>query len=354
MQRHSILITGAAGFIGSHLFEALRVEHSRQKPVPRWSVAMADINYGMDWPCREGVRFKKPLLPAAYHCVDLRDFDAVQALFKAVKPDVIYHLAAYFGGMTILEAEEHRIVRDNSLINNNLAEATMRWASASGRTVRFFFSSSQCVYRDQSPGDRPLTESEAWDGPPPNLYGGEKRLAEQVFLAMPRHAPVEVVIARFGNCYGPGGQWDSPKAKAPAALCYKAVKAPNGGRLEIYGSGHAVRSYIYIEDLISGVLMMCPPEGPVYSGEVFNLSSEEYVTVRELAQTVVRCSGKRLDIVSVPGPIGNHARYVSCAKARDFLCVLPMRTLESGIRLLYEWVNSQVELRPGTAKPRRS
>ena len=119
---------------------------------------------------------------------------------------------------------------------------------------RYFFSSSVCVYRDMKPGEPEMTEEEAFPAHPDNEYGWEKLYSERMALAYGRRYGMQVRIARFQNCYGPEGTWTGGREKAPAAMCRKIAEAEDGGTIEVWGDGTAIRSYTYVDDMVDGHL----------------------------------------------------------------------------------------------------
>ena len=119
---------------------------------------------------------------------------------------------------------------------------------------RYFFSSSVCVYRDMQPGEPEMSEDEAIPANPDNEYGWEKLYSERVAMAYGRRYGMKVRIARFQNCYGPEGTWQGGREKAPAATCRKVAEAKDGGTIEVWGDGSAIRSYTYIADMVEGIL----------------------------------------------------------------------------------------------------
>jgi GDP-D-mannose 3',5'-epimerase len=147
-----------------------------------------------------------------------------------------------------------------------------------------------------------------------------------------------VRIGRFQNCYGPEGTWTGGREKAPAAICRKVAEAVDGGTIEVWGNGSAVRSYVYVDDLIDGVvrLMASDVEGPV------NIGSEEYRTVAQLVDTVMQVAGKRLDVRYVEGPVGVQSRNFSHARMRA-LGWRARHSLTDGITITYPWVDQQVQ-----------
>ena len=103
------------------------------------------------------------------------------------------------------------------------------------------------------PGEPELTEADAYPALPDNEYGWEKLYAERTAMAYGRRFNTKVRIARFQNCYGPEGTWQGGREKAPAAICRKVAQARDGGEVEVWGDGSAVRSYTYVEDMVDGI-----------------------------------------------------------------------------------------------------
>ena len=163
-----------------------------------------------------------------------------------------------------------------------------------------------------APGEPELAEDGAYPALPDNEYGWEKLYSERVALAFGRRYGMPVRIARFQNCYGPEGTWQGGREKAPAAMCRKVAEAPDGGAIEVWGDGKAIRSYTYVDDMVDGIyrLMQSELEGPV------NIGAPEYVTVDELAQTVAAVAGKSIRIEHVEGPVGVRSRNFSHAADR--------------------------------------
>ena len=146
-----------------------------------------------------------------------------------------------------------------------------------------------------------------------------------------------VRIARFQNCYGPEGTWQGGREKAPAAICRKVAEAPDGGEIEVWGDGSAVRSYTYVDDMVDGVyrLMQSGLQGPV------NIGNPEYVTVDELVRTVVDVAGKDVKIRHVKGPVGVQSRNFSNGRIEP-LGWSARWPLRRGIEATYPWVAAQL------------
>lgn len=324
------LVCGAGGFIGSHLVERLKAEGCWVRGVdiaePQFGPSAADEFLLLD--LRDPVQCDRALLP--------RKGNGSQF-------DQVYQLAADMGGMGFIHAAECEIMRNSALININMIHA----AAALG-VKRYFFSSSVCIYRDMMPGEPELTEEQAYPALPDNEYGWEKLYAERMVQAYGRRYGMTVRIARFQNCYGPGGTWTGGREKAPAAICRKVAEADDGATVEVWGDGTAIRSYTYVDDMVDGVwrLVHSDVEGPA------NIGSPQYVSVKGLVETVAEVAGKVLNVRWVEGPTGVHSRNFSNAKIYR-TGWRPRCSLRDGIERTYPWVEQQVMARRQVAAARQ-
>jgi len=189
-----------------------------------------------------------------------------------------------------------------------------------------------------------MTEDEAYPAHPDNEYGWEKLFAERVAFAYGRRYGMAVRVARFQNCYGPEGTWTGGREKAPAAICRKVAEAEDGGFIEVWGDGTAVRSYTYVDDLVDGIVRLMRSD----LAQPANIGSPEYVSVRELVEAVIARSGKQIQIRYVPGPVGVQSRNFS--NERIYSLGWRARTsLRDGIGVTYGWIEQQVRDRAAAA-----
>ena len=321
------LVCGAGGFIAAHLVKRLKEEG-------HW-VRAVDV---------EGPKYA-PSAADEFLTLDLRNGPACEHALRVTGGfDEVYQLAADMGGMGFIHSAECDIMRNNALINVNMVDAAAR-----AGVPRYFFSSSVCVYRDMQPGEPELTEEDAYPARPDNEYGWEKLYAERTAQAHGRRFGLAVRIARYQNCYGPEGTWRGGREKAPAAICRKVAEAPDEGTIEVWGDGSAVRSYTYIDDMVDGTLrlMRSELEGPV------NIGSPEYVTVRQLVDTVMAVAGKELHVNYVEGPVGVRSRNFSNARIES-TGWRARYSLEEGIARTYPWIEEQVRRRPRSGSDGRS
>jgi GDP-D-mannose 3', 5'-epimerase len=311
------LVCGAGGFIGGHLVKKLKKEGYWVR--------------GVDIKLHEFA----PTQADEFIVLDLREEQNCQAALRLPEDrfDEVYQLAADMGGMGFIHSAETEIMHNSALINIHMTHT----AAGLGVT-RYFFSSSVCVYRDMQPGEPEMTEADAIPANPDNEYGWEKLYSERMGMAYARHSSMLVRIARFQNCYGPEGTWNGGREKAPAAICRKVAEAEDGGTIEVWGNGSAIRSYTFISDMVEGIylLMHSDLEGPA------NIGCPQYVSVDELVRAVVEFSRKKIKIRHVEGPVGVQSRNFS--NARIYSTGWQAKySLKDGIALTYPWIESQVK-----------
>jgi nucleoside-diphosphate-sugar epimerase len=318
------LVCGAGGFIGGHLVKRLKKEGYWVRGVDIKRHEFSKL------PCDEFLK------------LDLRiDKNCRKALtLPRGKFDEVYQLAADMGGMGFIHSAECDIMHNSVLINVYMTDIAARMG-----VPRYFYSSSVCVYRDMKPGEPEMKESEAVPANPDNEYGWEKLYSERMAQAYGRKFGMKVRIARFQNCYGAEGTWRGGREKAPAAMCRKVAEAEDGGVVEVWGDGTAVRSYTHVDDMVDGIyrLMHSDIEGAV------NIGCPQYVSVKELVDTVSQVAGKKIKIKYVDGPVGVQSRNFSNERIYS-IGWKPHVFLEEGIRRTYPWILKQVEAARSVAR----
>jgi UDP-glucose 4-epimerase len=270
------LITGGAGFIGSHLAELLLDDG--------WEVyVLDDVSTGS--------------LENISHLTDRRDFHlVVESVLSASvvselvhKCDVVYHLAAAVGVRLIVEQPVHTMVT-----NVQGTETVLEYCTKFGKRV--LIASSSEVYgdhRDERPlseGDRrvygPVTERR-W------LYADSKAMDEFLALGFHQERGLDCVIARFFNTVGPRQQ-----GQYGMVIPRFVGRALSGEPLEVHGDGTQTRSFCHVGDTIRAVHGLM--EAADVSGEIFNIGSAERVTILDLAHRVLELTGSRSELQFVP------------------------------------------------------
>jgi len=314
------LVCGAGGFIGSHLVKRLKKDGA-------W-VRGADLKYP---------EFS-PTAADEFLILDLREEKnclAAVTLPDGGPFDEVYQLAADMGGMGFIHSAECEIMRNSALINIHMTHA-----AATVGAKRYFFSSSACVYRNMKADEPALTEDDAYPALPDNEYGWEKLYAERAAMAYGRRYGMTVRLARFQNCFGPEGTWRGGREKAPAALCRKIAEAADGGTIEVWGEGSAMRAYTYIDDMVEGILRLMHSD--LENG--VNIGRPEYVSVDELVAIIAAVAGKKIHMKHIAGPVGVLARNFTNDRIRSTGWESKF-SLKDGIARTYPWIREQVEAR---------
>jgi len=311
-----VLVCGAGGFIGGHLANYLYNKG--------YEVKTCDIKPN---PWQKIPNFTK---------ADLRDPKQCRKLVKNI--DWVFQLAANMGGIGYITRVKADVMHDNVIINANMLKA-----SVEAGVEKIFFSSSACVYptflQDDPNRTVYLKEEDAIPASPDTPYGWEKLFSEFMYQAFEEDYGIKVRIARFHNIYGPYGEWKGGREKAPAALCRKVAMAKDGDSIEIWGMGKQRRSFLYIDDCLEAVYRLMTSD---YNKPI-NIGSDKDITIDQLADIIIRISGKHLTKKYRPDmPVGVQSRNADLTLARKVLNWEPKVTYEEGLRRLYNWILSQL------------
>jgi GDP-L-fucose synthase len=319
-QGRNVLVTGASGFIGSHITELLV-----QKGANVTATACLSENgaYPMNL---QSVRERITLIK-----VDLTRLE--DCLSACANQEVVVNAAHVDGSVAFKQAKPAAIFRENMLITLQMLEAARR----SG-VNRFLVMSSAEVY----PPDAhvPLAESDGFMGLPDPLtdgYAWSKRMSEFAAQVFARQYGLQVAIARPSNVYGPRDSFDSHKGRVIPTFIKKVFEGD--GVITIWGTGEQVRTFLYVEDLARGLLDLIekyPKCDPV------NFGGEEEITIKDLAQLIVALSGRRVEVVCDPTkPSGPLKRTADTRKAKRLLGFVASIPLHVGLRYTIEAYRKQ-------------
>ena len=316
-----IVICGAGGFIGGHLVAELRRRGYS-------SLRAVDIKPETEW-------FQH--FPEVENLV--LDLSLKEVAYQALKgADYVFNLAADMGGMGFIELNK-ALCMLSVLINTHLL-----MAARDQGVKRYFFSSSACVYnadKQKSPDVVPLKEKDAYPAMPEDGYGWEKLFSERMCRHFMEDFGLETRVARYHNVYGPHGTYDGGREKAPAAICRKVITSQLSGKhqIEIWGAGNQTRSFQYIDDCITGTLMIMESD----IQEPINLGSSELVTINQLVDMVETIAGIKLERhYDITKPQGVNGRNSDNTKIRTHLGWEPEMPLRIGLEKTYNWIYEQM------------
>jgi UDP-glucuronate 4-epimerase len=310
-----VLITGGAGFIGSHLVDRLLADGQARVTVidnfdDFYDPAIKRANIAAHVGRRD---FK--LIEA-----DICDRQKVDELFASSSFDCVVHLAARAGVRPSLEqplAYEETNVRGTYV----LLEAARRYG-----VERFIFGSSSSVYGVNS--KIPFSECDPLSKPI-SPYAATKIAGEAACHVYSHLYGMRIVCLRFFTVYG--------ARQRPDLVIHKFARLIRQGRpVPIFGDGRSRRDYTYIDDIISGLLAAMQYEGPVY--DVFNLGESQTVELCRLVELLERALGNRAVIAYQPPQPGDMpVTFADISKAQRLLGYNPLTPIEVGIEKFVEW-----------------
>lgn len=302
------LVTGAAGFVGSHVAQHL-VRNGHQV------VGLDDLSGGFADNPHNGV-----------HCVrgSITDVDQMTDLFDEYGFDHVFHLAAYAA-----EGLSHFIRRFN-YTNNLLGSVTLINEAVKHGVKRFVFTSSLAVY---GAGQLPMTED--MTPRPEDPYGIAKYAVELDLAAAHEMFGLDYTIFRPHNVYGPGQNIDDKYRNVIGIFIRQMLR---GEPLTVFGDGLQTRAFSYIDDVAS-VIARCV-DVPASANRVFNVGDDRPYTVLELADVVAGCFGRWADIKHLDERLEVKHAYCGHDRVRAVFGDQEPVSLVRGVAAMVEWVKA--------------
>ncbi|WP_018131676.1 NAD-dependent epimerase/dehydratase family protein [Effusibacillus pohliae] len=323
-----ILVTGGAGFIGSHLVQRLlRIGHQ--------VTTLDDCSTGRP-------EFLRDVMGHQRHTFVHDSVTNRQTLSKLMDNcDTVFHLAAVLGVKNTVE-NPLKVMEGNIDGTRNVLELAYR------KRVKVIFASTSEIYGKNQ--NLPFTEESDRVLGAPSIhrwcYATAKSLDEHLCFAYAKNG-LPVTIIRYFNTYGPR-QTSSQYGGVVARFVRAAL---NNEPIEVYGDGTQSRCFTYIDDAVTGTVAAL---GPRANGLAFNIGSDQQTTVQELATLIHRLAGSTSPIVRVPyeaaygpGYEDMKARIPDLSRSRSILGYTPRVGLETGLRRTIEWYRQTVESERG-------
>lgn len=302
----SVMVTGGAGFLGSHVVAELRRRGATRVFVPR---------------------------SAEY---DLRREADIRRALQRSQPDIVIHLAAVVGGIGANRREPGRFFYDNAIMGIQLMEQARR-----AGVRKFVTVGTVCAYPKYTPV--PFKEEDLWNGYPEETnapYGLAKKMLLVQGQAYRQQYGFNAIYLLPVNLYGPGDSFEPERSHVIPALIRKFLEAKEHGAPEVvaWGTGQASREFLYVEDAAEGIALAAER----YDGsEPVNLGSGHEITIRELASVIAR-------LVSFSGairwdasqPDGQPRRRLDTSRAKELFGFEARTPFEEGLRRTIVWYRS--------------
>lgn len=298
-----ILVTGGAGFLGSHLVQLLRDHGCHSLRVVRSS-----------------------------EC-DLTKEEQVRRLFETERPQVVFHLAGLVGGIAANKSYPAQFFYNNLM----MGVLTLHYAQRNGVEIAVS-AGAGCGYPEHAP--LPLKETDLWSGFPQiesAPYSLAKRMLHVQSLAYWKEHRFKSIVTIPGNIYGPYDNYDLEAAHVVPALVRKFVEAEENGTpwVEVWGSGKPTRDFVYAGDVAEGMILAAQR---CAEPTLINLSSGAETAIRTLVETLVEVTGYKGELRwNTSRPDGQSRRMFDVSKAQNELGWSARTSLREGLQKTVDW-----------------
>lgn len=306
-----IVVTGGAGFLGSHVVETLRNSSS----------ATDDVFV--------------PLLEE----YDLRKVSDIRRLLKNKRPNLVIHLAARVGGIGANREHPAEFFYDNLMMGVQLVHEC--WKAGVDKMVLV---GTVCAYPKFTPV--PFREEDLWSGYPEETnapYGLAKKMLLVQSQAYRQQYGFNSIFLLPVNLYGPGDNFNPDSSHVIPALIKKCIEARNRGdkTIEVWGDGTPTREFLYVKDAAEGI---CLAANRYNKSEPVNLGSSFEISIKDLTETIARLTGFQGDIHwDSTKPNGQPRRKLETSRAEMEFGFRSTTTFENGLRETIQWYESTLK-----------
>jgi len=318
-----ILVTGGAGFIGSHLVEKLLSDGHEVDNLDNFNDFYA--------PETKRDNVSNCNMFSGYRLIegDIRDRKFLTSIFDDCEYDLVVHFAAMAG---VRPSLQHPLLYSEVNINGtqNLLEECRRKG-----IKKFIFVSSSSVYGNSQ--SLPFKETDNVDHPI-SPYAATKKAAELICHTYHHLYDISMICLRFFTVYG-------PRQRPDLAIHKFANQISRGETLQLFGDGTTARDYTYIDDIITGVNGAIEYIDEHQCFEVINLGESKTISLLEMVKVISDEMGKKVNREFLPMQPGDvNCTYADISKAKKMIGYDPQTDFRSGIRKFLNWYNKQNNL----------
>lgn len=303
----NVLVTGGAGFLGTHVVRKIQDQGCRAIAIPR---------------SRE---------------FDLREKEAIVRLFERVRPDLLIHLAAVVGGIGANRQHPGQFFYDNAIMGLQLMEQARLWG-----IEKFVVVGTVCAYPKYTPV--PFQEDDLWDGYPEETnapYGLAKKMLLVQSQAYRQEYDFHAIYLLPVNLYGPGDNFNPQSSHVIPALIRKCLEAVEVGQEEVlvWGTGNASREFLYVEDAAEAIVLAAERYD---EAEPVNLGSGLEISIKELVELIADLTGFRGRVVwDRTKPDGQPRRCLDTTRAQQFFGFRAKTDFREGLQRTVAWYRQQ-------------
>ena len=306
----NISVTGGNGFLGKHLIKLLTKKN-----------------------------------PGKISIVDHKDYDLIKnddvvRMYKDQKPNIVFHLAATVGGISVNQRNPGKFFYENAIMNLQVMHNAY-----TSNIEKIITIGTVSVYPENSP--IPFLENNIWNGYPESTnapYGIAKRIMHTHSLSYRKQYDFNSIMVILTNLYGPDDNFKKDTSHVIAALIRRFYEAKQNNEKEVtvWGDGDSTRDFCYIEDIATGIILAAESYN---DSEPINLASGKETTIKEIVTIIknqIDYKGKILWDKNMP--VGPNRRNVSIELARKKINFNPKISLEEGIKKTVDWYISSKNL----------
>jgi GDP-L-fucose synthase len=299
----TVLVTGGAGFLGTHVVRHIQARGCQAVIVPR---------------SRE---------------FDLREKAAIIRLFEQACPDLVIHLAAVVGGIGANRRHPGQFFYDNAIMGMQLMEQARLFG-----IEKIVVLGTVCAYPKFTPV--PFQEVDLWNGYPEETnapYGLAKKMLLVQAQAYRQEYGLNAIYLLPVNLYGPGDNFDPETSHVIPALINKCLAAVEGGRAEVvvWGTGQASREFLYVEDAAEAVVLAAEH---YHSPEPVNLGSGREISIKELVELIAELTGFKGRLVwDTTKPDGQPRRCLETTLAEQAFGFRARTDFREGLKRTIDW-----------------